>query len=288
MNLDRFGILHGERILQIHAVDHCNNNCKDCNHYSLYAPQKEYSAEDYFSALDILYERCWYPRYLVIIGGEPFLHPDLSGFVEKISNRYPFASLSITSNGFWISEENLKRCERIFQRLSRFIITVYPNMHKRINEAIPICDIKPLVCSMYPHLEVKVRDLVKRNKFYQANFDSKLDEGEYPQCGETRCSSLLPNGNLSRCSTIAYATASNKKFRFLLDYPDVFFNVFTWPEDFVQWLNRIPFDACARCPFAQPLTSFWSMDAAVPFNYDREREALNRLKLLPVTAQTQG
>lgn len=268
------------RILQIHAVDHCNNRCMDCNHYSIYANKHEYDAGEYFEALDVVYEKCWYPGYLVVIGGEPFLHSDLMRFCKKLHERYAKAKLSITTNGFWITKKNLIKHERLFSMLSRIIVTVYPNLYKKINEAIPVDHLPRYITALYPHLTVIVRDHSKGMGFMRANYSPEVPSGFYPRCGEVACNSLLPDGRLTRCSTAAYGPQFNSRLKFFNNYKDVYFNVFEWKEDLMQWLSKIPYDACSECPFVDPLLSKWKIDNTLASKDEWAEEAMEKMSIM--------
>jgi hypothetical protein len=275
--------MNTKRILQVHAVDHCNNYCFDCNHYScLCKTETEYKAEDYFDCLDIIYEKCWYPEYLVIIGGEPFLHSDLTGFCEAMFLRYPKAKLSITTNGFWITKENIFRHKKLFSMLSRFIVTIYPNLFHRINKNISIDAIYAYVKEINPNIICIIRNIKASNRFMHANYAPALPEGSMPLCGEYACNAILPDGRLTRCSTCAYGGQYNKSLSFLFSCSDAYFNVREWPEDLLPWLAKIPFSACQACPFAQPIWGFWRPGTPPPHRTLWENSALSRMAELPL------
>ena len=244
-----------KRILQIHAVDHCNNHCRDCNTLSLHAKRREYQAEEYFAALDVVYNKDWFPKYLVMLGGEPFLHSDLTMFCQKLVHRYPKAKMSTTTNGFWLSERNLIKYEKLFMMLSRFVVSIYPNLYAKINKEIPVEKLEEVIRALYPHLQhVEIRDARGANQFRLANYDHfpQQIENMRPGCQELNCAALLPDGRLCRCATAAHGPPCVPQLRPIAQGADTFLMCTNGRKTLVNGLSGCRLTDAPFVPFSGP------------------------------------
>ena len=77
-------LMHSKLEVEIQIVDHCNQNCDKCNHFSNLA-DKWFMTEEEFQFDILKIKEVLIPagyRRLMILGGEPFLHPDLFEMVK--------------------------------------------------------------------------------------------------------------------------------------------------------------------------------------------------------------
>jgi Predicted Fe-S oxidoreductases len=245
-------------LLQICAVQHCNNICLGCSNSSPYAPKKEYAAKDYIPWLDILLKNGYAFDYLVLTGGEPFLHSSLERLCSDLLNYNSSLSLSITTNGFWLTPKNLVMLRGIFSKLCRFVVSIYPNLRPQIEERMGIQSdkLKGYIKELYPHLEIEIRDKYGSNRFMFPTPPSQPHENTQPLCHMHHCISLLEDGRLARCAPIAYS-ANAPHMAFVQESKNAFFPLQHWPEDLSVWLSRFPIDACFKCPFCRPARGEW-------------------------------
>ncbi len=89
------------RHLEIHAAHACNLACESCSHYSDYAHKGIISLDDARAWMQPWSARIA-PQTFSILGGEPTIHPDLTGFVELSRRMFPRATLRIVTNGFFL------------------------------------------------------------------------------------------------------------------------------------------------------------------------------------------
>lgn len=87
--------------VDIHIVDKCNLNCKHCNHFCplvpndtqpkslTYITQNLYTLSRYKSIIN----------NITILGGEPFLHPNLSYIIVITRKLFPNTNIGIITNG---------------------------------------------------------------------------------------------------------------------------------------------------------------------------------------------
>lgn len=89
--------------LEIAIVEHCNLNCKGCSHFSPLVKNKEYVGKDEFEK-DIRRMKELFPDIIRIriLGGEPLLNPDLADILRSVRYYYPYAEISVVTNGLLI------------------------------------------------------------------------------------------------------------------------------------------------------------------------------------------
>ena len=112
---------------EINIVDHCNLNCKCCNHFSPIATPFFLKLEDFekdMARIAVLTEgnigRIW------LIGGEPLLHPDIVAFLYSARKFFPDTHITLDTNGTLL----LKQKEEFWQALRatgiELTLTKYP------------------------------------------------------------------------------------------------------------------------------------------------------------------
>lgn len=123
--------------LDIPVVDYCNLNCRCCwMGCNLVEHGQATSIEQYCRDMKQLSQKYYNIESIHFMGGEPFLHKDLSKYVCIASETFPRAELFVTTNGLLI--ENLP--DEIFDTLRKYdvlvFISFYPAMKNRIYSTI--------------------------------------------------------------------------------------------------------------------------------------------------------
>ena len=89
------------RSIEIHAAHACNLACTNCSHYSDYAHKGIVQLDEAREWM-----RPWSARIaplgFSIVGGEPTIHPDLTGFLALSRRMFPRATLRLVTNGFFL------------------------------------------------------------------------------------------------------------------------------------------------------------------------------------------
>lgn len=102
----QFGALYREMQVreklkfEIHAAEHCNLNCKYCNHFSPLAKEEFLSLEEYESDLArlsfLFHEEM---QQIKLLGGEPLLHPQINTLMQMTRKYFPKGIIKILTNG---------------------------------------------------------------------------------------------------------------------------------------------------------------------------------------------
>lgn len=95
--------------LELDIVEHCNLNCKGCDHFSPIAKENYLDINTFIrdikriSDLTNLGENI---EELTMLGGEPLLHPNLLNFNNNARRLLPFAPISIITNAICLPNMN--------------------------------------------------------------------------------------------------------------------------------------------------------------------------------------
>ena len=118
-------VIRGKRItklfpVEVHVTDHCNLNCKGCNHFSCISPEEYLEPEQFEKDFKRLAEISKKYYAIKILGGEPLLHPRITEFFDIARKYFPSTIIQITTNGILLT----KQPEGFWQNCRKNKITV--------------------------------------------------------------------------------------------------------------------------------------------------------------------
>ena len=246
--------------LEIHAVDHCNNKCKYCNNMSPYASAKSYSVDEYLPFLDILQDNRVGYYCISVLGGEPFLHKDLTSFMAPL-RKYNKSNM-LTTNGFWLSEKKINQYNELFKSIDILCFSIYPSIVERHFESKEhMLTLIDMIKEQHQHLRVDVRDVESFTKFEFLETPVVVDRF----CGTSDCVALLADGRMARCNVGAYAHLSPSVTQEFLDNKDVFYDLHNFDTNsFWMWRKRWPMDACSYCTAFLGDGLDWEYESRIP------------------------
>ncbi|MEF2145939.1 MAG: tetratricopeptide repeat protein [Desulfovibrionaceae bacterium] len=255
--------------VEIHAVDHCNNNCDSCHNFSPLAPKRDYDAAEYFHGLDILAANNVCFPTISIMGGEPFLHPDLPRFASRLKERYPNKRLLCTTNCFWLGEQDIAHFDDFWRRLNTLTVSVYPNMVHKIGGMERFRALLAQIQKRHPHLELFLPD---KHVFRSLSFFNEPRPVNY-HCPNAECTCLLTDGRMARCGAGAFQHFSQEITPAFAASAQMFYdlNRFDW-QQFWLWRKRYPLDACPYCGLVLGQPVQWKVQKGVPYRKDYEAE----------------
>jgi organic radical activating enzyme len=85
-------------VLEIYITNECNLTCSNCNRYNNYNFSGHFDWREQQHALQTWGDRLS-ARLVTIIGGEPFLQPELLSWVNLIKSAWPDTPINIQTNG---------------------------------------------------------------------------------------------------------------------------------------------------------------------------------------------
>jgi hypothetical protein len=220
-----------------------------CHNYSPYSPEREFSSDEYFDSLDLLTKNGVLFDLLSIMGGEPFLHSNLDKFCFDVAIRYR-RPLYITTNGFWLSRENIRLYKELWPLIYRIKFSRYPSIEKRLGGEKNIQELFNELKQYNPKMTI---DWPQKYTFNKLLF---FDEPKPPElyCGNVACLALLTDGRIGHCGAGAYQHLAPKGSlsQAFLDSKEMFYDLKKFDlASFHLWHKRYPLDACFFCNFSQ-------------------------------------
>jgi hypothetical protein len=205
------------RHLETHLVHSCNLSCESCSHYSNQGHKGILSLAEAERWMN-LWDRRLSPHTFSLLGGEPTIHPDLTGFVALARRHWPAAHLRLVTNGFFLHRHPalpafLKRDPNACIYLS--IHHDGPEYEEKLR---PILEL----------LRSWVRDYGIRVEFYQSfknwtrryqgsgNTMEPFRDGQprqsWEHCPAKYCPQLF-EGKIWKCAPLAYLKLQDAKYR---------------------------------------------------------------------------
>lgn len=233
---------------EIHLTDHCNLNCIGCNHYSPLADSFYLNITDYerdCKRINDLTEGNI--QEIILLGGEPLLHPKLQEFFFITSSYFQTAKIIMVTNGILLvkqSEEFWKSCNK---NQIQILITKYPidiNYEAIIEKANHF----NVNCSY----GINKNSEIKEMECIPINPDSKLcAEDNFKQCYKANNCITLRNGRLYTCCTIPSVLYLKKHFNLPIDIsPNYGIDIYNTKniDEILLFLSK-PVAFCKYCDF---------------------------------------
>ena len=192
--------------VEMHIMDACNLNCRGCAHFS---PIFDKTIPDFQKRIRDV--RCLKEKFdhiirFYILGGEPFLNPEIGEYAKEIRRILPNTELYIVTNGLLIPQADAQVLEMIRNAKVRVSISEYKPTHEIIN------DISNRLEEFQILYEIRAYD--SKQKF---NLPLSLKEHEEPYCISNGCITIW-NGKIARCPSLMYIHYFNDYFH--TQYPE--------------------------------------------------------------------
>ncbi len=192
-----------------HIADHCNLNCKGCDHCSPIAEAKLADIEEFkkdFERLSFLLDG--EADIIELMGGEPLLHPEIEQFTIIARKAFPKARIRIVTNGLLLNKEPdsfWKTC-----RENRIIVSYTDygiiNCKKEIGE-------KGKAFGINIEIFEEKADQDKRLNHVPFDLSGKQNNMKnFVNCYHANYCSQLKNGKLYTCTIAANADHFCQKF----------------------------------------------------------------------------
>ena len=115
--------------LDVDVVAHCNLKCASCCHFSPAAPPTFLSLEDHERDLEKLARIEGVATFfdaIVLMGGEPLLHPRLPELIRATRRHLPEVQLRMTSNGLLLKSMGPEFWDAMRSADCKLVLTMYP------------------------------------------------------------------------------------------------------------------------------------------------------------------
>lgn len=176
--------------LEFHIADHCNMNCKACEHYSglvkvPYYPDLNKFEHDLYK----LHEFICDIGVIRILGGEPLLNPEIDSYIKLARKLYPHADIYIVTNAILLRQMPESFYETIKETKSNIHISFYLPLEKKMPEIASFLERKGIPYAISPLMQ----------KFEMKQTLKKSPTRDYfYRCFQSRCHNLY-DGKIAAC-----------------------------------------------------------------------------------------
>ena len=179
---------------QIHVVEHCNLHCKGCYHFSPLAKEVYLDIEEYKK--DIIQLSTLFGNKMdriMLLGGEPLLHPEIEKFFEVTRNSFTEGEIRILTNGILLLKQPKSFYEALIKYKVDLWVTKYPIQfdYNKAEEVAKLNGVKLHYFNQEP-----VKTLGWQPLDFDGNFDYKEN---FDNCYRAWLCAALKHGKLFSC-----------------------------------------------------------------------------------------
>lgn len=188
--------------VEMHIMDSCNLNCRGCTHFSPLFEEEKPDFESRMRDVKALKEKIPHIAAFSILGGEPFLNPDIDRYMIQIRQILPDTYIQIVTNGLLIPRLDGRILECIKEHEIAVQISEYRPTHQMIDRITDTLERYGITYYIQPYQE--------KQKFIRPL--SLSETSSYPHaCISERCINIW-NGRIARCPTLMYVRRFNEAF----------------------------------------------------------------------------
>ena len=119
--------------LEYHVADHCNLNCRGCEHYSGLVKKPHFTDLKKFTKdFERLHEFIDDLGMIRILGGEPLLNPDINEYIKLSRRLYPQTIIHIVTNAILLPKMPEKFFETLREYHAAISISFYPPLESKM------------------------------------------------------------------------------------------------------------------------------------------------------------
>lgn len=200
---------------QVHVVDHCNLNCKQCSHFSPLAEEHYIDVHGYERDCNRLSELFGGEMSRIdLMGGEPLLHPQINQIIKITRTAFPIGTINIVTNGILLAsmpQEFWRTCKEY----NAIIWTSYYPLNIDYEECRRIAE-KEEVEILLPLKDKREtnKSWVKCYPIRSENFtiNSTLVKSNFLKCAPANACIALKEGKLYPCNIAPHAIHLKKYF----------------------------------------------------------------------------
>ncbi len=239
--------------LDVHVTDHCNLNCRGCEHYSSVSEPVFADLEATMRDLSQMAQLFESIEQMYLLGGEPLLHPQVHEFVLRTRALFPATRLYLMTNGILVT----RMADEVWQAL-------------RDTNTTLLCDSYPInidhnaIDALGAKWDVTVEWMKPAQEFFKIPLDptASCDPAKsFDRCrGLSNCA-IIRDGRVFPCAHAAYADIPAKRFGIEGIEPVDADSVSIWDGadgDAIIDHLMTPIPWCAHCDFDAFHTYEWS------------------------------
>lgn len=182
--------------LEVFITECCTLRCRDCSHLiKFYKQPKHYNMETIIQYLDNVLRVVDYLEEVVILGGEPLLHPEISKLLYYCGNSEKIGDITVISNG--TISPNDAAIAAMEETKTRLRLSDYRELSPKIKEVQQLCEAHNIECFVLHETWTDMGEIFKHN------YDLDELKSIFLDC-PFAFDLLLLNGKLCRCAHVAH------------------------------------------------------------------------------------
>lgn len=123
--------------LEYKVCDHCNLGCRGCSHFANLVGRPVFrDFQECQKDLRQLKQLIPHIGKIRLLGGEPFLHPQLQHFAMEFRRIYPYSDIRICTNGLLLAEQTDAQLDIFAENHIGVDITCYPVLAPQIDRLV--------------------------------------------------------------------------------------------------------------------------------------------------------
>lgn len=225
--------------MEFHIADHCNLNCKACEHYSGLVHEEIFTDYDKFERdLRRLHEFVDDIGMIRILGGEPLLNPDIEKYIKLVHELYPQTLRYVVTNGLKLLSMPDSFYHTVRDTYTNIWMSYYPpvrNKRDQIEDKLRQMDVNYGISDLNMEFTMKqvLEPMPGLNHFYH--------------CMQAHCHNLY-DGKIAACFLPFTTKYFNREFDKNLPedgYVDIYEEDMT--SERIQGRLLTPFERCRYC-----------------------------------------
>lgn len=208
--------------LEVNLADHCNLNCRCCDHFAPIADKYCLPIEEFEKDMERLANLMdGHIGIFKIQGGEPTLHPRLIDFMRITREKFPKSTIFFFTNGILLNKLENGVNGNLWQAIKDYdvtlMVTTYPTKlnYKRIDELAKKYEVKYkrfVEIGVEASGQVGDLSLTKMSVHHPLKLDGSIEKYQYISCYQFNESITLRHGRIYTCPFIPYSVYFNKYF----------------------------------------------------------------------------
>ncbi len=249
------------RITQVefHVSHSCNLTCESCSHFSQDGHSGRATVESFVGELGPWSKRLA-PRFLLLLGGEPTLNPDLCGIVEASRKLWPVGGVDgtrilLVTNG-WFLHKHPGLGEVLKTNDIRLDLSTHHNDPEYLAKLNSIVAWVRKEWSIEPHMgRTSYRDWTRIYKGSRENtlpYTDNNPQASWKACVSKECMQFH-EGRLWKCPPVTYLPMQHKKYGLdeqawasFLSYKAL--DPTCTDTELLEFVNRKCEAICGQCP----------------------------------------
>ena len=252
--------------LEIHVAHACNLVCEGCSHYS---------NQNHKGMLSLAEADKWMrpwagrlaPKMISLLGGEPTVNPELTGYLPLARSHFPNAHLRLVTNGFLLHRHPELPKAMIDAGNSMLYVSVH---HQSAEYGEKLKPVLALLNEWRKQHEIRVTLYLSSKSWTRRyhGFGSEMEPFQdnqprksWEHCGARTCAQLF-EGAIWKCAPLAYLGMQDAKYKLSESWVP-YLKYRPLPEDcsdtqLKEFFDREEETVCGMCPakpakFALPL-----------------------------------